>query len=230
MDKNWEKVKEEVDRFLIENSQCANFEIGNYLKESIGEDIKHVLFALSRYKFVSKLVTYKKNLRILDLGCSEAWGGILLQQNADVLEYVGVDFDEDAIEWNRKNLSKEFQFIISDIFEVGVVNRNHFNLVYSLDVIEHIEKDKEDTFFKIIVDNISDDGIAIVGTPNETMAPYASECSRVAHINLYNQQRLYDLANKYFKTVFIFNMNDEVVNTGFSPMSCYVFAVCCGKR
>ena len=236
MDKNWKMVKEGMKKFLAENSKYSDFEIGEYFKESIGEDIKHVIFQLSRYKFVSKLMMYKKNLKVLELGCNEALGGgILLQQNTDLLEYVGVDFDEYANEWNKKYLSSNLCFVLSDIFEIKSLSQNHlnnkyFDLVFSLDVIEHIEKAREEEFLQIMIDNMSDDGVAIVGTPSENMAPYASEFSKMAHINLYNQQRLYELASKFFKTVFIFNMNDEIVNTNFAPMSCYIFAICCGKR
>ena len=73
-------------------------------------------------------------------------------------------------------------------------------------------------------------GVAIIGTPNITFNPFASAGSKMAHINLYDQERLYDLCSRHFDNVFIFNMNDEVVNTGFAPMSCYIFAVCAGKN
>jgi len=52
----------------------------------------------------------------------------------------------------------------------------------------------------------------------------------MGHINLYDQKRLYMLMSKFFHNVFIFHMNDEVVHTGFAPMTCYIFALCCNKR
>lgn len=101
-----------------------------------------------------------------------------------------------------------------------------FDCAISLDVIEHIEKRYENEYMKAITRNLEKNGTAIIGTPNITMTPYASEGSRIAHINLFDQRRLYDLAKNYFENVFIFGMNDEVVNTGFEPMACYIFAVC----
>ena len=62
------------------------------------------------------------------------------------------------------------------------------------------------------------------------LAPYACEESKIGHINLYDQERLHKLMANYVKNVFIFNMNDEMLNTGFAPISCYIFAVCCNKR
>ncbi|MFM8835604.1 MAG: methyltransferase type 12, partial [Actinomycetota bacterium] len=35
---------------------------------------------------------------------------------------------------------------------------------------------------------------------------------------------------KYFHSVFMFSMNDEVVHTGFFPMSHYLIAVCADKK
>lgn len=100
----------------------------------------------------------------------------------------------------------------------------------SLDVIEHIPAEKEDIYFQTICNNLKDNGIAVLGTPNVTMFPYASPWNKKAHINNYSQERLYEAAAKWFQNVFIFGMNDEVLHTGFYPMSCYIMALCCGKK
>ncbi|MBV9219520.1 MAG: hypothetical protein JOY94_08895, partial [Methylobacteriaceae bacterium] len=38
------------------------------------------------------------------------------------------------------------------------------------------------------------------------------------------------LLERYFHTVFLFSMIDEVVQGGITPAAQYVFAVCCGKK
>ena len=75
--------------------------------------------------------------------------------------------------------------------------------------------------------NLNENGFAIIGTPNITMYPYASPVNKEAHINNYDQERLYKLFAEKFRNVFIFGMNDEAVNTGFYPFSCYIIALCC---
>ena len=35
---------------------------------------------------------------------------------------------------------------------------------------------------------------------------------------------------RYFHTVFVFSMNDEVVHTGFYPMAHYLLGVACHRR
>jgi len=36
--------------------------------------------------------------------------------------------------------------------------------------------------------------------------------------------------SKFFRNIFIFSMNDEVVHTGFHPMAHYLFAIGVGKK
>jgi hypothetical protein len=77
---------------------------------------------------------------------------------------------------------------------------------------------------------LNDKGIYICGTPSKYSEKYASERSRIQHINLKTAPEKKDLFEKYFDFVWIFSMNDEVVHTGYYPMAHYLFAVCCGKK
>ena len=221
-EKNWKEVKK------LWSTGGRKIESGIYWNYLIHSDIKHVSFTLSRYKFASKLLMYRKNLTVLELGCNEAWGALMLQQNTNLKRYLGVDLDSEAIEYNKNNLSDDFEFLETNFFDMKL--NEHFDAVISLDVIEHVDPKMEDAFAEVVERHCSDDGTAIIGTPNSAMTPYACEGSRVGHINLYDQNRLYQLFSRYFNNVFIFNMNDEVVHTGFNPMSCYIFAVCTGKK
>lgn len=205
-------------------------ELGPYYSNMFLKDIKHIAFTLSRYKFVSKLLMYKNEVTLLELGCQEALGALMFKQNVRLKKYTGVDLDEKAISWNKKHLPSEFEFICANFFNCIQLKERKYDAVISLDVIEHISADMEDKYCKVLARSIKDSGVAVVGTPSVMMTPYACEESRVGHINLYDQKRLYALLRKHFNNVFIFNMNDEVVNTGFAPMSCYIFAVCCSKR
>ena len=87
--------------------------------------------------------------------------------------------------------------------------------VVSLDVIEHISKQDESNYRDVIYDILSENGFAVVGTPNVTLYPYANPINKKAHINNYDQRRLYELFSEKFSNVFLFGMNDESVNTGF---------------
>jgi hypothetical protein len=96
--------------------------------------------------------------------------------------------------------------------------------------VEHILPQYEDIYFETIMKNLHSDGICIVGTPNITASTYASECSRMGHINLFSQERLSDTLKKYFHQAFSFGMNDEIVHTGYAPMAHYIFCLACHKK
>lgn len=219
-DKIWKNAKE------IVKSNIEGKSLGYYTDSEMAIDIKHFMFRLARYKYVAKLMQYEKAVNVLELGCNEAWGALLLKQNIDLSSYIGIDFDNDTIEWNKKNLSDDFTFVCDDFFAYAK-QLEKYDLVLALDVIEHIAKEKEDEFCQLFSKTLSKRGTAIIGTPHINMMPYASAGSKAAHINMYDQKRLFQTCKRYFNNVYIFNMNDEVVHTGMNAMVCYIFAVCC---
>lgn len=233
MDEKWNEVKQIVHEHIDNSSHTGrNLTLGSYYTNQFVSDIKHFMFSLSRYKFASKLMMYREKVCVLELGCQEAIGSLMFSQNTNLEKYVGIDFDYEAIEWDNKNLSNNKNFFVEgDFLECDKIGGGEkFDIILSLDVIEHIDKKYEDDFCKVIYNHMKEDGVAVIGTPTIYMNPYASDASKVGHINLYDQKRLYSLMNKYFNNVFIFNMNDEIIHTGFAPMSCYIFAVCTGRK
>ena len=59
---------------------------------------------------------------------------------------------------------------------------------------------------------------------------YASPTAKIGHINCKNAKELKKLSENFFERVFIFSMNDEVLHTGFHPMSHYIFSLCTLKK
>ena len=105
-----------------------------------------------------------------------------------------------------------------------------FDGIFSLDVLEHIEAENEDAFLKNTCASLNRHGSLIVGMPSLESQVYASEGSKVGHVNCKSGNELRDFLKKYFHSVFMFSMNDEVLHTGFFPMSHYLLAVCCDKK
>ena len=64
-----------------------------------------------------------------------------------------------------------------------------------------------------------------MGAPNKTAAPYASPGSESAHINLKDHDEFKLTLSKYYRHVFMFGMNDEVLHTGFPSMCHYLLAL-----
>jgi 2-polyprenyl-3-methyl-5-hydroxy-6-metoxy-1,4-benzoquinol methylase len=188
---------------------------------------RHLLFTLARYKFAARMLEPGRTHDILELGCSEGFGTLLLAEGGN--RVTGIDFDQKSIEHAQTSLSasgidfRHADFLNDEPF-------GEFDAIISLDVIEHIERSREQEFFQSIVRNLRPDGFAVIGTPNEAASAHASEMSKVGHINLFTAERLASTARQWFRNVFIFGMNDEILHTGFYPMTHYVFILACGKR
>jgi 2-polyprenyl-3-methyl-5-hydroxy-6-metoxy-1,4-benzoquinol methylase len=212
----WNKVKG-----LMGDSQIK---LGGHWSFNLYNDPKRLVFVLSRYKFAAKMGA--KNKRVLELGCSEGIGATILSEFA--LNYTGVDMDREAIQAAKKNWAKDKMIFIEDDFLGKSYGR--FDTVVSLDVVEHITSDYESLFFETIYKNLSKDGIGIVGTPNVTASSYASVPSKEGHVNLFDAERLRNMMQKLFYNVFVFGSNDEIVHTGFPPMSHYLICIGCYKK
>ena len=214
----WRRVKEEIgDRTLS---------LGPYFTQQLLDSPRHLLFTLSRYKFAARQLPQDSAVDVLELGCSEGIGTLMLAEKGH--RVTAVDFDGDAIRHANETLNKPNITFVDANFLGGKFG--DFYAAISIDVIEHIYQTEEDSFFETIRINLDADGICLVGTPNITAAQYASTHSQIGHVNLFTAERLVSLMKRYFQHVFLFGMNDEVVHTGFYPMCHYLLALGSGKR
>jgi SAM-dependent methyltransferase len=198
--------------------------LGRHWSYNLLSDPKRLAFVLSRYKFAAKMTG--KDKRVLELGCSEGIGTPILAEFAT--QYTGVDMDASAIATAKENWPKEtWRFLEADFMGQRY---GTFDSIVSLDVIEHIHREYEPKFFGTVALNLGEDGICLVGTPNVTSAPYASVGSQRGHVNLYDAARLEAAMRTVFHNVFLFGLNDEMVHTGYAPMTHYLMALGCNKR
>jgi hypothetical protein len=190
------------------------------------DDPKHLLFLLSRYKFVAKMLRGRRN--VLEIGCADAFGTRLVLQEVEQL--TAVDFDPVFVKDALDRMSERWKFNckVHDILAGPVPGT--FDSSYALDVLEHIPPEKEDCFISNITSSLIEHGILIIGMPSLQSQVYASAPSKAGHVNCKDSQGLQELMSRFFHNVFIFSMNDEVVHTGFYPMAHYLFALCCSKK
>lgn len=217
--KKWAETRQVFDSQTINLGPLNTYLIHNMPRQ--------LLFKYSRYKFCAKMIGEDPRVKILELGCSEGLGTLLLAEHGH--EVTAIDFDRDAIEWAKSHLGKKRNVTFKQDDFLGKTY-GQYDAVVALDVIEHIPEKLEKNFLEAIVANLHKDGFCIIGTPNITASKYQSEPSKAGHINLFNAQRLKGLVRKYFNNVFLFGMNDEVVHTGFSPMCNYLIVLGCGKK
>jgi cyclopropane fatty-acyl-phospholipid synthase-like methyltransferase len=221
------KTKETQYQVIVEAAQERGYEtLGLRGSESWYQDPKHIVFRLSRYKFVSKMLSGRNH--VLEVGCGDAFGTRIVQ--AEVGKLTAIDFDPVFIEDVKKRMLPRWQFDaqVHDMLDGPVAG--NFDAVYSLDVLEHIEPSKEKLFLKNAFAPLDINGAAVIGLPSLESQPYASVQSKLGHINCKSAPDLKKLMSEFFHNVFIFSMNDEVVHTGFHKMANYVFAIGAGKR
>lgn len=195
---------------------------------SLLKDPKHLGFTLSRYKFAAKMLNDRK--KIVDVGCGEGIGCLVLGAETRA-EIIGVDFDREQVSYAEACIRPHgrAEFICRDLTRAKLNLKGVDGLV-SIDAIEHVHPDEQDCFFKNVVSCLPKEAVAVFGTPSLYSYEYTAERSRKGHINMFDEKRLRDTLLIYFKHVFVFSMNDEMVHTGFSKMAHYFIALCCGKR
>ncbi len=221
------KTKEAQYQVILEAAQERGVErFGLRSSESWYEDPKHLVFRLSRYKFVAKMLSGRRH--VLEVGCGDAFGIRIVQ--AEVEKLTAIDFDPVFIEDVQQRMVPRWAFDarVHDMLEGPVPGS--FDAVFALDVLEHIDPKDEKLFLANSFASLDPNGCAIIGVPSLESQVYASPQSKEGHVNCKTAPDLKVLLQDYFHNVFIFSMNDEVVHTGYHKMAHYVFAVCAGKR
>jgi 2-polyprenyl-3-methyl-5-hydroxy-6-metoxy-1,4-benzoquinol methylase len=221
------KTKDPVNQPLISLENEKGLEKIGLMNSAVWhEDPKRLVFTLSRYKFVAKMLTGKN--RVAEIGCGDGFGARIVKQEVGQLTIT--DYDSYFI--------KRFEDIVSEEYPISAVEHNilegplgqKFDAIYSLDVLEHIPINHEDVFVKNIINSLGSNGIVILGMPSIESQTYASPASKEGHINCKTGKDLKLFLEKYFHNVLLFSMNDEVVHTGFEKMAHYLFVICCGVR
>lgn len=218
-------AKEAQNQIQFNNYLKDPIQLGPYTSHIWKNDPRHLTFLLARYKFVAKMLEGQK--KVLEIGSGDGFGIPVVAQSVDYIH--ALDWEPLLLEDNKKRLKG-----INCTFECMDITKNRpseiFDAAYSLDVIEHIPKEREHLYFKNISDSLSSKGVLIVGTPNVTANKYASEASKEGHINLKSQKELKENLLEYYENVFMFSMNDEVLHTGFAPMAHYILGMAVGPK
>jgi 2-polyprenyl-3-methyl-5-hydroxy-6-metoxy-1,4-benzoquinol methylase len=224
--KNESSVESLFKKVTAPQFETEELSLGPWTSHSLINDPKHLCFVLSRYKFCAKMLEGKET--VMEIGSGDGFGLPLLAQTAK--KVYAVDWDKQLIEGNSHRL----EFLNNVEFMVLDFNKESLDLkvdaICSIDVIEHIDPEKENQFMDNLVRCLNDDGFLITGTPNITASEYASPQSNELHINLKSMKTLRELNQRYFKNVFMFGMNDEVLHTGYDPMCHYIWSIGTGLK
>jgi 2-polyprenyl-3-methyl-5-hydroxy-6-metoxy-1,4-benzoquinol methylase len=213
------------DQILLHEKQ-GNTSLGVKTSHTWHVDPRRLLFTMARYKFAAKMLSGQR--RVFEVGCGDAFASRLVKQEVDDL--LVTDFDPVFIEdvRSRHDNSWPLHTEVHDFIESPL--DDVYDGAFSMDVIEHVPKDKTDAFLGNICSSLKSDAVFVLGTPSLSSQQHASEKSRLGHVNCMDGPQLKALAGRFFRHVFVFGMNDETLHTGFYPMAHYLLAVCASVK
>lgn len=206
---------------VIEHQDEERIRLGMMASHRWRMDPKVLMFSMARHKFVSKMLKGKND--VLDIGCGDGWGMQIVAQEVEQVRAYDMDIKL-VDECNELIDVPNVSFSCWDFAKEPV--QPQADAAYLLDVLEHVMPEDEDNFLGNIAKSIKDKGVCIVGIPSLESQEFASKPSRLSHVNCKKGEDLRDTMERHFHNVFMFSMNDEVVHTGFMPMSHYLFALC----
>jgi 2-polyprenyl-3-methyl-5-hydroxy-6-metoxy-1,4-benzoquinol methylase len=221
-------TKEPQYHGMVEQADARGLEtFGLMTSYAWNDDPKRLTFTLSRYKFVAKLLAGRSN--VLEIGCADAFGTRIVRQ--EVAKLTATDFDPVFIAdvKTRMNPRWAFDAFVHDML-AGPVPPRDYDGIYALDVLEHIDPRDEDRFLSNLVQSLAPHGAVVLGMPSLESQAYASPNSKAGHVNCKSMPDFKQTMERYFFSVFMFSMNDEVVHTGFHKLAHYLFALGCEPK
>ncbi len=222
-----DKTREPQYQECVEAVTERGFErLGLRSSQSWHDDPKHLLFRLSRYKFVAKMLSGSEH--VLEIGCGDAFGTRIVQQEVKALS--ATDFDAVFVRDVEARMVERWRFPVftHDLLDGPIPGS--YDGIFALDVLEHIAPEHQDIFLSNAFAPLTEHGVGIIGMPSLESQAHASPTSRAGHVNCQSMPQLKQTMQKFFHNVFMFSMNDEVVHTGYYPMAHYLFALGVGKR
>jgi len=205
-------------------------EVGGMTAHYRLHDPRRLAFVAARYKFVARMLEGQRD--VLEVGCADGYFSPIVRQH--VKQLTAIDIDAKSIEQAQRANSPDWpiKFKCRDLMKY----RGHHGSAYCLDVLEHIERKREEAFLLALHDATDShepyrgdpNSLCIIGMPSLESQKYASPLSLKGHVNCKTGPELKKTLSKHWQWVFIFSMSDEVVHTGYQPMAQYLLALCVG--
>jgi SAM-dependent methyltransferase len=115
-----------------------------------------------RYQYMPILKEFKKDVRILELGCGRGFFLEFLVNNG-YNNVFGIDVSKEQIDIAKvKNLNAEE----IGVFEFLKTNNEKFDIIFAIDLIEHFHKDELIALFEGVYKNLLNGGAFVFHTPN----------------------------------------------------------------
>ncbi|HEX4505176.1 MAG TPA: class I SAM-dependent methyltransferase, partial [Alphaproteobacteria bacterium] len=190
-------VEPQYNRCTEIMEQYGLTELGLMTNQVYHDDPRRLAILLARYKFVAKMLSGKDH--VAEVGCGDAFGTRIVQQEVD--RVVAYDIDPLFIQDIRRRQSSRWpiEAHVHDIVEGPL--KDKYDGIYSLDVIEHIDRSDERAYLANLKESLSEDGVLIIGSPSLESQAHASPLSKEGHINCKSGAELKALLQQEFRQV-----------------------------
>jgi cyclopropane-fatty-acyl-phospholipid synthase len=163
------------DLFLDADRQysCAYFE---------GEAVSLDAAQAAKKAHIARKLLISPGMRVLEIGCG--WGGLALTLARDHgAQVTGITLSQEQLAIARARakaagLADRVSFELMDYRAVG----GQFDRIVSVGMFEHVGAPNFGTFFKVVRDRLTDDGVALIHTIGRTAPPNATNPWIAKHI------------------------------------------------
>jgi cyclopropane fatty-acyl-phospholipid synthase-like methyltransferase len=147
----------------------------------------------------------------LDAGCGCGYGAVFLAENG-AKRVTGIDVSPDAIAYAQKNFARaNLEFEVMDGTTI-TFNSGFFDVVVSLEVIEHICK--YENYISEVSRVLKPNGLLIISTPNKHISSPGSEKPRASfHVKEFYPDEFRELLVSHFQSVEL--LGKRVINQDF---------------
>lgn len=137
---------------------------GEYLD---GESNSHLLFTENIIrKNYGEILSINKSIKILDIGCNKGYF-LKVMENHGFQNLTGIDLSQSDIVFAKKLLKRNATILETDLFEyLSDESVEKYDLIWCKAVQEHITKEKQVKFIKLLANKLAINGVAYVSVPN----------------------------------------------------------------
>ena len=203
----------------------SNLTLGYRTGYAFLRDPKYFAITSSRYKFVGKM--FENYNKVLEIGAGDGFKSLIVKSFCKELTLT------DRFLEDKKAFEENYSFADVKYKQHNFIEK-HLNTkydgIYGLDILEHISKKQEAIFLKNITKSLNKHGTLIMGMPSIESQKYGSKFSKKFHINCKSKNELRISLKRFFYSVYMFSMNDEVLHTGFDQMSHYIIGLATSKK
>lgn len=235
MKKSKKKLKKLFKKRISESTGYSEFTNKVYKQSNIPlgyrtgyaflRDPKYFAITSSRYKFVGKM--FENYDKVLEFGAGDGFKSFIVKSFCKELTLTD-QFLEDKIAFEKNYPFANVKYKQHNFLKKPLNTK--YDGIYGLDVLEHISKKQEGTFLKNIIKSLNKHGTLIIGMPSIESQKYGSKNSKKFHINCKSKNELRKTLKRFFNSVYMFSMNDEVLHTGFDQMSHYIIGLATSKK